>query len=617
MKTISRRAAIQCLLSLLPSPFIIPSPTERVLLAVPKRKRAFKHSDVVFSFVFSPEEYKMWHGTLLYGWCGAPATKDEIPKYLDRQKKSLEVGVPEGASISGFSGNLSWFQEQDPDWKEALWRDSDDHLLTYPWVRPPDPFPPEKGEICTNHPKFVEKKLAETDLAMAIKPYAFHVDDPLGTATVLRIKGCFCKYCMKGFRDYLKKAMSSDQIEAAGIHDIDSFDYGKFLKSRTDRPLAYEFENFQLRSSVEHIRQVMDYVRKKRVATIPVGANAPVVGAHIVFAPYLDYIAAEIGTDATEMKFGGKPLLNYKMGDALGVAIAATGIYKDWVMLTNHDIPDLVRGWIAESYALGGNFIVPHKEWGFVQPPGKEPQSTAYPAKPEIIAPLYQFVRDDPELFDDYQAVTQVGLLYDYRATRLAGAGAQMPQTPEKQPVTLHEICLALANANIPFGMAVAGSEPLDHEMRLEDLAKYEFLIVQNPLMVRGKQRELLDVWTSQGKVIGWTDVESVRSRVRPLVAVEPARDIWALPRVNPDRLSFPLVCHVLNRSFDAKTEKMVVQKNIRVRLNKELFDGRKHDRCTLFMEKVPPASLPVQFKGDWVDVTLPELELWGILRFS
>src|SRR5207253_1707568 len=147
MKTISRRAAIQCLLSLLPSPFIIPSPTERVLLAVPKRKRAFKHSDVVFSFVFSPEEYKMWHGTLLYGWCGAPATKDEIPKYLDRQKKSLEVGVPEGASISGFSGNLSWFQEQDPDWKEALWRDSDDNLLTYPWVRPPDPFPPEKGEI--------------------------------------------------------------------------------------------------------------------------------------------------------------------------------------------------------------------------------------------------------------------------------------------------------------------------------------------------------------------------------------------------------------------------------------------------------------------------------------
>ena len=36
-----------------------------------------------------------------------------------------------------------------------------------PWVRPPEPFPPEKGEICTNHPKFLDKKLAETDLAMS------------------------------------------------------------------------------------------------------------------------------------------------------------------------------------------------------------------------------------------------------------------------------------------------------------------------------------------------------------------------------------------------------------------------------------------------------------------
>ena len=263
------------------------------------------------------------------------------------------------------------------------------------------------------------------------------------------------------------------------------------------------------------------------------------------------------------------------MGDALGVAFAATGTYKDWVILTNHDYSRSGARLDRRVLCTGWKLHRSAQRMGIRWPPGKEPQSTAYPAKPGIIAPLYQFLGTIQNCsMTTKQLPRSFCLLYDYRATRLAGAGAQMPQS-EKQQAALHEICLALANANIPFGMVIAGSEPLDHEMRLEDLAKYESLIVQNPAMVRGKQRELLDAWTSQGKVVEWTDVESVRSRIRPLVAVEPARDIWVLPRVIPDRPSSPLVCHVLNRSFDAKTETMAVQKNIRVKLNKELFEGQ------------------------------------------
>ena len=33
----------------------------------PKRPRAFKKSDVVFAFVFTPEEYKMWGANVLFG----------------------------------------------------------------------------------------------------------------------------------------------------------------------------------------------------------------------------------------------------------------------------------------------------------------------------------------------------------------------------------------------------------------------------------------------------------------------------------------------------------------------------------------------------------------------
>ena len=453
---------------------------------------------------------------------------------------------------------------------------------------------------------------------MASKPFAFHIDDPLGTATELGIKGCFCTHCIRGFRDYLKKTVLLETLKAAGVADLESVDYQKFLKGRNDRPLWQEFSSFQLRSSVEQVKKICRFAREKRGASIPMGANAPVVGAHIVFAPYLDYIAAEVGTDGKEMRFGAKPMLNYKMGDAMGLAVAATGIYQDWVMLWKHDIPDLVRGWVAESYALGGNFIVPHKEWGFIQPPGKDTQSIAYPGKPELIGPLYKFVRDYPELFDDYEAVTDVGLLYDYGAMRTRGAAREMPQTPEKRPAQVHEICLALADANIQFGMLVAGSEPLDHELTTQDLGKYGVVITNGPVMAQGRQKEILEEGRREGKVINWAGIESVQGLLKKRVATEPeGGKVWALARVVPEDLSSPLVCHVLNREFDAKAEKMTPQKNVTVSLHRKIFDGRKHEKCTLYMEKQQPRELAVQTRGDMVEVTLPELELWGVLKFT
>ncbi len=625
MTPLTRRKVLRTLGAAIPSVCLWPESATAAWAAAaaasPRdREKAIKYSDVAFAFVFTPEEYKMWHANVLYGWCGHPANEAEIPKYVARQQAALEAGVRMGASISAFAGDREWFQQRDPNWKDALWRDADGNYLMYPWVRPPDPFPPEKGIICTNHPLFLEKKFEEADLAMAVKPYAFHLDDPLGTATVLRAKspGCFCRYCLAGFREYLQKEVPADRLRALGISELESFDYASFLRGRNDRALWPEFEDFQLTRAVENVGKIIEHARQTRGERISVGANAPVVGWHLVFAPLMDYIAAEVGTDAQEKRFGAKPMLNYKIGEALGVAIAATGIYRDWVRLLIHDIPDLVRGWVAESYALGGNFIVPHKEWGFVQFPGDESTiSTAYPGKPEVIGPLYKFVRTYPELFDHYKPVSQVALLYDYRATRQLLGGYELPQTPGRKPAALHEICLELGNANVPFGMVVSGGGPFRHELRQPDLAPYEFVIVNDPLMVEGPQRDLLDAWDRNGKLVRWQGIDSVRSRLETWVAAEPPGEIWALPRLIPERQNSSLVCHVLNRRFDPAAEKLVPQKNVKVRLRKKIFGGRRHAACTLYLEGHYPQLVPLHDDENFVEVTIPYLELWGVLKFS
>jgi hypothetical protein len=599
--TITRREALALL------------PLTHALSAVPERKtRAFRHSDVVFGFPFTPEEYKMWHGTVLYGWTRGPKTADDVPGFIERKEQALKVGVKSGVALNAFAIPADWFRERDPEWRDHVWRNPKGELLSEPWVRPPDPFPPEQARICSNHPRYLELKFQQADLALRMKPFAFHIDDPLASATVLSRSGCLCRLCVNGFREYVKKHVTKDRLDRLGIDNIEGFDYSLFLRYRKDKPLWYEFENFQLRRTVENVKQIVSYARRHGGESMLIGANAPLMGGHIVYSPYLDYICAEVGTDAKAMKFCAKPLFNYKMGEALGIAVAATGIYQDWVMLTQHDIPDLVRGWVAESYALGANFIVPHKEWGFVQPPGQLPQRTAYPARVELIGPLYKFVREYPNLFDGYEAVTEVGLLFDYRSTRVAGRGLDIPRAPTTRPLPYHDICLELANANIQFGMAVAGSEPFDHELTREHLERYPLLIVNDPLALEGSRRRLIDEWEKKGRIIHWSGAQSVLSRIQRLTESDP--DVWVLPRT---RKNSPLVCHVLNRHLDAASERMVPKRNLAMRLNRKLFVGREFRKCSMYVEKQSPVTLPVRASGAMIEVTVPELELWAVLTFG
>ena len=78
----------------------------------------------------------------------------------------------------------------------------------------------------------------------------------------------------------------------------------------------------------------------------------------------------------------------------------------------------------------------------------------AYPAKLEILGPLYQFVREHPDLFDEDEAVVRVGLLYDYNSVREFHS---VPGRARGVQPPVYDVALQLANANIPFGMVVAG----------------------------------------------------------------------------------------------------------------------------------------------------------------
>lgn len=85
-------------------------------------------------------------------------------------------------------------------------------------------------------------------------------------------------------------------------------------------------------------------------------------------------------------------------------------------------------------------------------------ESTLHLKKSDVVA-LY---------LDDYEHVEQVGLLYSSMAIRRGHR-----QT--------HEACIGMLNANIPFGLVVAGDDWLVNQLSQKDLDRHELTVVAGP----------------------------------------------------------------------------------------------------------------------------------------
>ena len=110
-------------------------------------------------------------------------------------------------------------------------------------------------------------------------------------------------------------------------------------------------------------------------------------------------------------------------------------------------------------------------------------------------------------------------------------------------------------------------------------------------------------------------------------IAIEGADKVIAVARAIPGRPDAPAIVHLLNRDYDRPTDSMKKQKNVKVTLRHDLFGGRSFTKATLYCPPAvlnrqdpgasDPVSLPIQPAGKGVSVTLPELDLWGILKLE
>jgi len=570
-----------------------------------RAKRALRRSDVVFMYD-NPKMYQPYGCTVL-GWAGR-AQKDRI-------KQAHAAGVRQLSGSVGFLTEFRGVIDFSEDFLDAACRNFGGEPFIVPWLA--DDRHHYKGHgaywWCTNSPLYRKYLASRLEEVIAAGVDGLHIDDYRGTSgSVTWLTGCFCRHCMAAFREYLAAHLAKEELEALGIEDLSAFDYHQYLlgrgltpqqykKRRTSLPLAAEFYQFQVEAAndfvVEYYRRARELAGKPLTLCVNSGLNSPHA---LMIAPHLSYFCCEVRHNAGGRAVAKHPIYVYKLADGLNRPVASTAAGQDWAYIKEHNLPGLVRTWIALSYAYGHTLMAPHRQWCYTREKGTH----WYDGPTEEYAPVYQFVRGHARLLDGYEAVAPVALVYDSAARR-------------KNRGDIEPIATALADKNIPFTIVIAGDDWLEYRLDGARLAQFEAVVVADDPAMDQSQRKLLELVEDEGRLVVWPNAKRLQELVPAPVVVEGSERVGVVPRVIPDDDDAPVAVHLLNRQYDGDRDAMIPQRGFSLRLRRELFGGREFTEATLHAPREEPRTLHVTSDDVYTTVRVPELKLWAILELG
>jgi hypothetical protein len=455
---------------------------------------------------------------------------------------------------------------------------------------------------CTNAPAYREFLKRQSEPALRAGVDALHVEGYSGTAGAHLSGGCFCEHCMAGFRDHLAEALPEDALKSLGIASIDDFDYGEFLRNRgvsslrfatysgstPERiALSHEFLAFQRSAAAGWLAEYSQWAEETAGHPVGLSADSPISGPEEAsVAPTVGLFCGEIAHLAEPE--GGPPqtVWAFKLGDAFRRPVVCTATQRDWAYVQEAAGPGLVGGWIAQAYAFGHHFAAP------VDAPA---------CSADDVGLLYRFVRDNAPLFDGYEAVAKVGLIYD-NAAFVQGERDAM------------DACECLARMNVPFRILVAGDGEVEQRLDGGELARLSLIVAAKPLYLDDDQKGVLEPFRS--RVIAWPCGDRLSGLLPPLIRLDGAADVTAVPRARAGDPSAPYVCHLVNRSHDAALDSPAPLTDFRVRFAQSLFDAPV-TRAVLYAPGRDPKELELVRVPGGCAVVVPELDLWAVLKLE
>lgn len=422
--------------------------------------------------------------------------------------------------------------------------------------------------------------------------------------------GCFCPHCMRGFRDYLGRRLSRAELTEAGIDKLGSFDYRTYLKARADvaddhdflerkdsLPLIRLFRDFQYQCVLDFYREVAEAIRRTGRPGSVMTTNNGLRGAYwIGMANVCDYLACEVHYGSRYRRLDERLAYPFKAADGLGMHIAANPWMQDWGYLVPNPRPQMVRSWIAVTYALGHNMMVPHFQSALLRSKPRGPfELVWYQMEDEETVDVYNFIKDHKYLFDGYRSLAQVAVVY--------GAG-------DPSPHRMDVLSRGMFLANYPFVVFVSGTEAIRLRLNPSQLAGLDAVVLTCPMDDLNEE--------DQAVLKGLAGTVKVARRVdelpAPVVRTRPDNIIVSLRGRPAQRDTY--ICHVLNWHYDFDTDRTTPQ-DAEVTIAARAFAPGRVKAAIAYAPGREPQPIAFTQDRSAIRFRVPNLEMWAVLRIE
>ncbi len=255
----------------------------------------------------------------------------------------------------------------------------------------------------------------------------------------LKLGGCFCRHCERGFAAFLGKPPTwsyRQHLLDNGYRSTSRITREARQGEASDMPFYRQYRSYQHQA----LRECYDAIRNERKFLTSHdfhGHSAP-LGTLADF----DYVG-----EAINRTNNAKIPLLYKLTDAAGrMNLITEGPEGDW----ENGPQGRLR--LAQAYAYGAIWVVPYQQG--IKRDGKWKR-----VSPDVES-LYTFIRTHAHLFDGYETWASIGLIYSHMGHRHGTA------------VSEGAVQTMVMN-NVPFRLCVAGSDWWRPDFDLEGLTGF------------------------------------------------------------------------------------------------------------------------------------------------
>ncbi|WP_053979760.1 carbohydrate-binding protein [Marinagarivorans algicola] len=489
-----------------------------------------------------PPEHEFYDETVIMDWA--------VKVVDDFQKEGFEY-----TARGEFDWGYGWFTEYTTNPQPHYVQTLDDRTVRMTFMGYLSHNGYNNNWLSNHSPAFIPFMKSQVDQILKANPDKLMFDSQTSSTRTTDMRtfgGDFSPYAIKNFRAWLAKKYNAAQLADLGISNINTFDYKQHLLSAGvthksfsnaadtlsgDIPLLEDFIYFNRDVWNQKFGEVLDYIRQKQ-PNIEIGASTHLFESRgYLFNKNITFLANELnlGARTSVAQLPTNILVHLKGAQAVGKTLAYFPYPWEFAELKEKDAPRFGRGWVAQAYAYGGIFSIPANVWiggSGVWSPGAENYRD-----------IYQFIRANERLFDDYTSYSKAGLVHAMYSSMKAGFidGGNQLQSSVK----------LLTEDNINFDLLVFGDKGYPVVPRKEDFGQFDIIFYDGDLQyLTEKQKAVLDEYKDKVVHIGqrgnYQDTHLTVKHNGQLAN----EVVSAVSRIHETNAKAPYVIHLVNRPF-------------------------------------------------------------------